>query len=78
MNICKECNVEMIHTDYVGGFSFEEQIYLTYTDGKQISKGLFGKEKEKDNYKMKKVKARFCPTCGKVELFIDKNDEAGE
>ena len=61
MKKCNECNVEMIedtnlHTDYVGGVSFEEQIYLSYTNGKAITC---------------RVKARVCPSCGKVELFVD-------
>ena len=34
---CNECNVEIIedtnlHTDYVGGISFDEQIFLSYAD----------------------------------------------
>lgn len=77
---CERCNVEMkedasIHTDYVGGYSFEEQIYITYNDGSVITKNVFGKEKEKDKYDSKQVKCRFCPKCGKVELYIDLNSE---
>ncbi len=77
---CERCNVEMIeetnlHTDYVGGVSFEEQIYLTYVNGKTVSKGLFGKEKERDNNTTKRVKARVCSNCGKIELFVDTNSQ---
>ncbi|MBQ9014041.1 MAG: hypothetical protein IJ094_10925 [Bacilli bacterium] len=75
MKECKDCNVEMIentnlHTDYVGGVSFEEQIYLTYTRLKSV-KTIFGKEKEKKKLVTERVKARYCPNCGKVELYID-------
>lgn len=39
MKKCKDCNVKMIegsslHTDYVGGVKFEEQIFLDYDDEK--------------------------------------------
>ena len=78
MKICSECNVNMIedtnfHTDYVGGYSFEEQIFLTFVDGTEKVKNIFGNEKEKDTYVTKRVRARVCPNCGKVELFIDYN-----
>ena len=51
MKKCNDCEVEMIektnlHTDYVGGVSFEEQIYLDFINGTTLSKGIFGKEKE--------------------------------
>lgn len=76
MKKCNECSVEMIedtslHTDYVGGVRFEEQIYLSYVNGKEIVRNVFGKEKEKDNDITERVKARVCPNCGKVELFIN-------
>lgn len=77
MKKCNECNIEMIentelHTDYVGGVSFEEQIYLSYINGTTKTKNIFGKEKEKCNYITERVKARVCPSCGKIELFVDK------
>lgn len=50
-------------------------IYITYNDGSVITKNVFGKEKEKDKYDSKQVKCRFCPKCGKVELYIDLNSE---
>jgi len=79
MKKCNECNVEMIkntnlHTDYVGGVSFEEQIYLSFVNGVDKVKNIFGKEKEKNNYVTKRVNARVCPNCGKVELFVDIGD----
>ena len=59
MKKCDNCNIEMIentnlHTDYVGGVKFEEQVFL-----------------EKENDVTKRIKARVCPNCGKVELFVD-------
>lgn len=79
MKKCDQCNIEMIdntslHTDYVGGISFEEQIYLSYVDGKTKSKNIFGKEQEVDNEFTERVMARVCPKCGKVELYIDVNN----
>ena len=79
MKKCSDCNVEMIektelHTDYVGGVSFEEQIYLTYVNGTRTAKSLFGQEKEKETYTTNRVRARVCPKCGKVELYVDFND----
>ena len=72
MKKCTDCNVIMIedtnlHTDYVGGVKFEEQIYLTYGDEQNGTKPLFGSNK----ISTKRVKARVCPNCGKVELYID-------
>lgn len=39
MKKCNDCNIEMIegiklHTDYIGGAHFEEQIYVDYEDEK--------------------------------------------
>ena len=61
---CSDCDVIMIgetdlHTDYIGGARFDEQIYL---DLEIIKKGP------------RRVKARVCPVCGKVELYIDLNN----
>ena len=80
MKKCENCNIEMIentnlHTDYVGGVTYEEQIYLSYVNGTTISKNIFGKEREKENNVTKRVKARVCPNCGKVELFVELEDE---
>ena len=72
MKKCSECNIEMInggnlHTDYVGGVSFETQIFLDYEDEEKGSKMLFGNKK----YSKKRIMARVCPKCGKVELNIN-------
>lgn len=72
MKKCKDCNVEMIecsslHTDYVGGVKFEEQILLDYDDEKNGTKMLFSNKK----VSKKRLKARVCPSCGVVELYVD-------
>lgn len=72
MKKCKECNVEMIecsslHTNYVGGVKFEEQIFLDYEDQQNGIKMLFGDKKMSKN----RVKASVCPSCGLVELYVD-------
>lgn len=64
-----------IHTDYVGEYNFEDQIYISYDVGKIVTKNIFVKEQERQQYESKQVKPRFCPKCGKVELFIDLNSE---
>jgi len=74
MKKCSDCNIEMIentslHTDYIGGVKYEEQIYLDYEDEENGSKPLFSDKK----ISIKRVKARICPKCGKVELYVDIN-----
>lgn len=76
MKKCNDCNVEMIektnlHTDYVGGVRFEEQIFLDYDDELHGIKPLFGNKK----ISKKRIKARVCPQCGKVELYVDLNEK---
>lgn len=75
MKQCSDCKVDMIeeasiHTDYVGGASFEERIYLDYTDEENGTKMLFSKQK----ISKKQIKARVCPKCGKVELYVSINE----
>ena len=72
MKICSDCNIGMVedaelHTDYVGGVRFEEQIFVSY-EGTE-SNGLFGESNTK------RVKARVCPKCGKVELYVNFNED---
>lgn len=74
MKKCSDCNIEMVentslHTDYIGGVKYEEQIYLDYEDEENGHKELFSNKKKS----IKRVKARICPKCGKVELYIDLN-----
>jgi ssDNA-binding Zn-finger/Zn-ribbon topoisomerase 1 len=76
MKKCSDCNVEMIektnlHTDYVGGTRIEEEIYLDYADEENGFNVLFSNEKKS----IRRVKARLCPQCGKVELFVDLNEK---
>ena len=75
MKKCKDCNIEMIdgdnlHTDYVGGVDFNEQIYIDYEDEEYGSKRLLTNKK----YSTKRIKGRICPKCGKVELYVDLNE----
>ena len=72
MKQCSDCKVDMIedtsiHTDYVGGTSFDERIYLDYEDEEHGTKLLLSKKK----ISKKQIKARVCPKCGKVELYVD-------
>lgn len=65
MKKCSDCNAEMIedvnlHTDYVGGVSFEEQIFVTHDEANKIT--------------TRRVRARVCPKCGKVEFYVDLNE----
>ena len=72
MKKCNDCNIEMVeglnlHTDYVGGASMEDRIYIEYYDEKHGEKRLFSDEK----VSIRRVKGRVCPNCGKVELYVD-------
>lgn len=60
-----ECS--SLHTSYVGGVKFEEQIFLDYEDQQNGIKMLFGDKK----MSKKRVKASVCPSCGLVELYVD-------
>lgn len=60
-----------LHTDYIGGIRFEEQIYLDLEKNVKIPTG---NEDEILKKGPKRVKARVCPVCGKVELYIDLNN----
>ena len=72
MKKCKDCNVEMtecssLHTNYVGGIKFEEQIFLDYDDEQNGNKMLFSNKK----MSKRRLKAKVCPKCGLVELYVD-------
>lgn len=74
MKKCSDCNTLMIengviHTNYVGGVSLQEQIYVDYEDEVNGVESLLDGKK----YSKKNVKARICPNCGKVELYVDIN-----
>lgn len=76
MKKCSDCDVIMIgetdlHTDYIGGARFDEQIYL------DLEKNIKVPIEGSDTIIKKgprRVKARVCPVCGKVELYIDLNN----
>ena len=76
MKKCSDCNIEMVedtslHTNHIGGVKYEEQIYLDYKDDENGFKMPFSSKKISIN----RVKARICPNCGKVELYVDLNDK---
>lgn len=78
MKKCSDCNIEMIeetslHTNYIGGAHYDEQIYVDFEDEKNGHKELLSDRK----MSRKRVKARVCPECGKMELFIDLNEKEG-
>ena len=73
---CSDCDVIMIgetdlHTDYIGGARFDEQIYLDLE--KNIKVPIEGSDKIIKKGP-RRVKARVCPVCGKVELYIYLNN----
>lgn len=83
MKKCSDCNIEMINNaEVTGQHPFElgsdgrSDLYISYVDGKVELKGLFGKVRTEDNYCEYSIKARVCPKCGKVELYIDFNEES--
>lgn len=76
MKKCFDCNAEMIeeasiHIDYIGGAKMEERIYVDYDDEKNGFTPLLGNKK----ISIKMVRARVCPQCGKVELYVDLNKD---
>lgn len=76
MKKCSDCDVIMIgetdlHTDYIGGIRFEEQIYVDLEKNVKIPTENEDKILKKGP---KRVQARVCPVCGKVELYIDLNN----
>ena len=78
MKECENCKVEMKeNVEIIGKHPFQlgvdsiSTIYVSYNDGVKEVKGMFGKVKEEENYCDSEVKARVCPKCGKVELYVD-------
>ena len=59
-----------IHTDFIGGGSVKNELFLTYDDEEHGTKPLFGNKK----ISTRRVEARVCPNCGKVELYVDLNE----
>lgn len=76
MKKCSECDIEMIDGDLHGEpfvFDMDHEI----NDFSIIAKT--GNQKKflgfnYDERKEAKLKSRFCPKCGKVELYINPND----
>lgn len=78
MKECENCKIAMIdNADIIGqhlaeaGRDSMSNIYVSYIDGVKEEKGLFGKVKEVKNHCFFDLKARVCPKCGKVELYVD-------
>lgn len=76
MKICKDCNVEMIENGRLEGqhpfeigVDGESEISVIIPTNEKAS--FFGFKYDKTIEK--EVKARICPKCGKIELYIDVN-----
>ena len=74
MKKCNECNIEMINNCVIEG----QHPFEIGVDGKSnISIHIPTNEKESflginyDKTIKLKLKARVCPNCGKVELYVD-------
>lgn len=81
MKKCSECNIEMIENAKIEGqHPFEigmdgsSDIFVEFSNNEHEVKGLFGKTKMKSDFHSLEVKARICPNCGKVELYINPAD----
>lgn len=81
MKKCNDCKIEMIdNAEITGQHPFElgvdgsSNIFISFLNGKMEVKNLFGNIKVKKIQCNKELKARICPTCGKVELYIDPDD----
>ena len=75
MKKCNECNVEMIPakllTNDITQSRITREIEIEYVDEIIEKQKLFGGTKEVKNKCTTSLKARLCPKCGKVELYID-------
>lgn len=78
MKKCSDCNIDMIdNAEIYGQHPFEigidgsSELYVSFVNGKTMTKNIFGKENEEDNLCENELKARVCPKCGKVELYIE-------
>lgn len=78
MKICSDCNVEMLENGRIEG---QHPFELGVDGQSDISVSIPTNEQGsflgiKFNKEIKKqAKARVCPKCGKVELYIDINNE---
>ena len=76
MKKCNDCKVEMIPAKLLTNpleFTVLEEarrIELEYVSGTSKTT-IFGKTKEYEEKNSSDLKARLCPKCGKVELYID-------
>lgn len=81
MKKCEKCDVEMIPAELHGvPFSLDldkeiNDFIIRYVNGTKEVKGLFGSTKEKANSCESKLNAMLCTKCGKVEFYIDVNNQ---
>lgn len=77
MKKCEKCNSNMIPAELHGepfDIDLDKEINdfsIRYINGTKEVKGLFGGTKEKQNYCESKLNAMVCLKCGKVELYIN-------
>ncbi len=78
MKECKDCNVKMIENctltgqhPFEIGVDGESDIFVQIPDGEKKSFLGF----KYDSFDEHIVKARICPKCGKVELYIELKSE---
>lgn len=81
MKMCSDCNIEMIeNAKLTGQHPFEigidgsSDMFVEFFNNEHEVKGLFGKTKMKKDFHSFGISARVCPNCGKVELYINKED----
>ena len=75
MKKCNHCNVEMMPAELLTSDITQarrtREIEIEYVDEIIEKQKLFGGTKEVENKSTTSLKARLCPKCGKVELYID-------
>lgn len=75
MKKCSDCGIEMIENAKIFGLGDDlSGIFISFVNGKKEVTNLFGKTKRKEIYCKNELKARICPSCGKVEMYINTND----